>query len=678
MAGFRGYKRSIVLDFDYNQVKRGIPDVNRQMALLNAEYRKAQAEVGKAGSGFTKLQLEQEKLTTTTKLQADKVEILKKELTKLTESETKNQKAIENKMIDLKKAETQYAKTTERLEEVNKELAKQEQELGTIKGRWNDFMEEVRTANPDFDKVAGSLAKTSAAVMAIGMAGAKTSMDFDKSFGQVRALADETQVTIHDLREETLRLSRDINIGANDLGEALGKVLSSNIETADSMNVLTDAGKLAKAGNAEVTATVDVLTGAINAYGLEVSSTKELSDKLLITTKLGKMELNDLGDGFGRVAGLAATAGVPIEEVYAALASLTTGGMNTSEAITTLNSMLSNIVKPSKQVADNAKALGVNFSLTGLQSKGLAGFLKDLSRRTGESEEKMLGLFGNSKAVTGALRLAGEGAELFEQALDEMNSAAGTTEEMLEKVKDSTGERWSKAMNEMRVSLIKIGDVISPVVEFLAKLIGFLAKIPAEGWLAIGVFLVMKQTFTLISMALPILAANSTLASSALTALGIAGGLSSSQILLIAAAIALLVGLIALLVGRAKQAKQEMNDMAKSTQGMIDSTMEDAQKKVNNTSKRAYAIGTNYAEGGYATVGEHGRERMYVPRGSKVVDSATTAYMEEQEQRAADASSKEIADKLDRLTDVVMGIRQEVYSMPQRQQQLNRMGVVRG
>lgn len=675
---FRGYKRSIVLEFDYNQVKKGVPDVNRQMALLNAEYRKTQAEVGKAGSSFTKLQIEQEKLTIATKLQADKVEILKKELETLTKSEGNNQKAIERKTIELTKAETQYIKTTEQLNKVNSELDIQNKGLGNIKTRWKDFVEEVRVSNPEFDKAVTSLAKTTAAVVAIGVAGAKASMDFDKEFGKVKTIADETQVPFYKLREGVLKLSRDINIGAGDLANALYEVNSANIETADSLNVLSDAARLAKAGNADVTSTVSVLTGAINAYGLEVDKSRELSDKLLITQKLGNLVLNDLGDGFGRVASLAATANVPIEEVYAALASLTTGGMTTSEAITTLRSMLSAIIKPSKEVADKSKELGLNFSLAGIQSKGFAGFLEEVTKKSRGNEEVLTELFGTANAMTGALRLSGEGAELFAKALDEMNNSAGTTDESLKKIQDSTGERWSKSINEMKVSLIELGEAISPIVEFLAKLTGLLAKIPAEVWLAVGVGLVMHKTLTLISMALPILSANSAIASGALTALGIAGGISSGQILLIAAAVALLVGLIAMLIGNSRKAKEEMDAMANSTKGMLDNTMNEAQKQVSATSQKAYAIGTNYAEGGWAKVDEHGHERKYVPRGTKIIDSATTKHMEEMEQRNYIESNKEIANKLDQLTNVVLEIRQEVYNMPNRQQQLGRMGTVGG
>ncbi|HHX61364.1 MAG TPA: phage tail tape measure protein, partial [Epulopiscium sp.] len=491
-------------------------------------------------------------------------------------------------------------------------------------------------------------------------------------------LADETQVPVDELKKSVLDMSRDLNIGAGSLADSLGTVLSSNIETTDSIKVLTEAGRLAKAGNAEVAATVDVLTGAMNAYGLEVDSAKELSDKLIITQKLGKLELNELGQGFGRVATMASVANVPIEEVYAALASLTTGGMNTSEALTTLKAMLTNIVKPSADVTKTAKDLGINFSLAGIQSKGLAGFLADVTKKTKGSDETLTQLFGSSNAVTGALRLSGEGADLFNKALEEMGNSAGTTDTALGKIQNNGGERFSSAVNEMKVASIELGQALTPVIEFVATLIRLASKVPAPLWIAVGVGAVVYKTLVLISAILPVLAASSTLASGALTALGISGSIATGPMILIAAAIGLVVGLLAIMAGNAGKAKREMQEMANATQSSLDGAMGDAQKQAKQTSKKGYAIGTNYASEGWATVGEHGPERMFVPGGSKIYDTGTTKHMEDMERQAQNASNQAIADKLDRLVDVVMGIKQEVYNMPQRQQSLNRMGVAKG
>lgn len=677
-VSFKGYKRSIVLDFSYDQVKKGVPDVNRQMALLNAEFRKASEEVKKTGSSFEKLALQQELLTNRTKLQADKVEILKKELETLTKSEGNNEKAIARKTIELTKAEAQLAKTQNELQKVNKEVEDQTSKLGTMATKWKDTTEKLKDAGVDIDRVAGGMQKTGAAMMSIGVIGAKASMDFGKEFNKVKTIADETQVSFKSLEKGTLKLSRDINIGAGELANALYEVNSANIETADSLNVLSDAAKLAKAGNADVASTVSVLTGAINAYGLEVDKSRELSDKLLITQKLGNLVLNDLGDGFGRVASLAATANVPIEEVYAALASLTTGGMTTSEAITTLRSMLSAIIKPSKEVADKSKELGLNFSLAGIQSKGFAGFLEEVTKKSRGNKEVLTELFGTANAMTGALRLSGEGAELFAKALDEMNNSAGTTDEALKKIQDSTGERWSKSINEMKVSLIELGGALSPVIDLIAGFINLLAKMPTGVLVAItsigGLLLIIGTVIkTIGSVATTINSVkgvidifNNTAGNATyLTFLKWAG-----IIIAVTLAITALVVAINYLIGKGGEMNKAVSD--------ITGVMGKAQGAVAQSSQKAYAIGTNYAEGGWATVNEHGRERMYVPRGTKIIDSATTKHMEEMEQRNYIESNKEIANKLDRLVDVVMGIKQEVYNMPERQKQIGRMGVAKG
>ena len=45
---FKGYRRSIKLEFDYDEVKAGVPNVSKQMAVLNAEFRKSSAEAAQA------------------------------------------------------------------------------------------------------------------------------------------------------------------------------------------------------------------------------------------------------------------------------------------------------------------------------------------------------------------------------------------------------------------------------------------------------------------------------------------------------------------------------------------------------------------------------------------------------------------------------------------------------
>ena len=52
---FKGYKRSIKLEFDYDQVKAGVPNVKQQMAVLNSEFKKSSAEAVASGKAVDQL-----------------------------------------------------------------------------------------------------------------------------------------------------------------------------------------------------------------------------------------------------------------------------------------------------------------------------------------------------------------------------------------------------------------------------------------------------------------------------------------------------------------------------------------------------------------------------------------------------------------------------------------------
>ena len=156
---FKNYRRSIILDFNYDEVKKGVPQANKQMALLNAEFRKQSEAANQAGSSIEKLQLKNETFANKVKIQADKVEKLKKELENLTSAENKNEKAITNKTIELKNAETQLMKYKKRSEETSKELKAQENIFGRTGMAIQDFADKSKAAGIDIEDLAGNMQK---------------------------------------------------------------------------------------------------------------------------------------------------------------------------------------------------------------------------------------------------------------------------------------------------------------------------------------------------------------------------------------------------------------------------------------------------------------------------------------------------------------------------------------
>lgn len=628
MAGFKGYKRSIVLDFEYKSVKDGTQEVNKQMALLNAEFRRASEQAKATGTSFDILTINQEKLQKQMKLQADKVAILKRELEDITRAEGNNEKAITRKTIELKNAQTALIKTSSQLKRVNNELDKNNNSLGSISTSVKDFKSNADQMNVSLEdtihKLQGIAVATTAAIGGI----VKLGMDFDESFNKVKTIADDTQISFEDLRKQTLDMSRDMKLAhvtANDLADGLYEIVSANISTADSMKVLEESAKLAETGFTDMKTSTDIMTTILNAYKLSVQDASYITDQLITIQKLGKTTIDELGNDFGRVAGLAATANVPLEEMGAAIAVLTTNGIKSSESITALKAILGAVVNPTKEAAETARELGINFNIATLRSKGLARFLKEVEANTRGNDEAMAKLFGSVEALNAMFILASkDGIKQFNDNASKITNSTGAADAAMANL-DGTGTRFKDSWNNLKTTLIECSDAFAPLVDFISMLITGLSKVNPAIIIAVGTGMLVAKVLATISSILPVLAATSSMAAGGLTSLGVAGGLSSGQILLIAGAVALVVGLLAMLSGSSKKAEQDMRSLGNTANEVVSKTQSSARQAAQNISRRSYAIGTQYHQGGRALVGEYGPEEVILPVGSKVLTASETA-----------------------------------------------------
>lgn len=144
--------------------------------------------------------------------------------------------------------------------------------------------------------------------------------------------------------------------------------------------------------------------------------------------------------------------------------------------MTGIKAALSNIIKPSATATNTAKELGLQFDVAALQSKGLAGFLQDVKDKTGGNIETMGKLFGSTEALNTILSLtSSEGTEVFNAALKEMGGELNLVDEAFEGMTESSGAQFAMAINSLKISLMELGDVMAPVVQFLAEKIQGLA-----------------------------------------------------------------------------------------------------------------------------------------------------------------------------------------------------------
>ena len=344
-----------------------------------------------------------------------------------------------------------------------------------------------------------SLGKTAAAGLAI--AGAAVTGVFALSVREAnkfnKALAEVNTLGIENLAELKKGV-KDVGTAFGiDLGEvALGAyqaISATGLEAAETIQFLETAAFAAKAGVADLSSAVDLGAGTMNAFGGSLSSLESIFDEAFIAVKNGVTTFEQLSSTVGRVAPTFQAAGLASKDMFAAIAALTKGGLQTSRAVTGLQAALSNIIKPTSEAKELAAALGFEFNATALKAQGLESFLRDIQRATQGDVTVMAQLFGSVEGLNAVLTLAGAQSQAFSDILNDMSFSAGATQEAFEKFKEAdTSFVFSQLKQQIKALATEIGDTLLPeleeMTEFAIEVVESLRTFVSENDTAIRTF----------------------------------------------------------------------------------------------------------------------------------------------------------------------------------------------
>lgn len=284
----------------------------------------------------------------------------------------------------------------------------------------------------DFAKSAGSqLAGIAKSAVSIGSA-------FETSLAKVTTIADTSKLSTQQLSDQITAMSSKMGVAASDIAEATYQAISAGQDTSNAVAFAGQASKLAAAGFTSSSSAVDILTTALNAYGMSADQATHVSDVLLTTQNLGKTSVDELSASMGKVIPLAAAYGVSVENLSSGLAVMTANGIATAEATTYTKSMLNELGDSGSTVGKILqKQTGKSFAQLNAEGKSLGDVLQILYNSVGGNSTAFAGLWSSVEAGTGALSLASGGADKFNSVLAQMQDSAGATEAAYETMTDT-------------------------------------------------------------------------------------------------------------------------------------------------------------------------------------------------------------------------------------------------
>lgn len=353
-------------------------------------------------------------------------------------------------------------------------------------------------------KLAGAaIGAATTAVVGFGATSVKTGAEFDKSMSQVAATMGTTVDQIDDLRNFAQEMGRTTAFSATQSADALNYMALAGYDAETSMAMLPNVLNLAAAGSIDLARASDMITDTQTAFGISLERTSLLVDEMAKAASTGNTSVEQLGDAFLTVGGLAAelnggmvtlddgteVAVDGIQELEIALTAMANAGIKGSEAGTHMRNMLLKLSSPTSDGAVALEAMGVAVFDAEGNMRSLSDVFGDLSDKLGEmtqeqkiqtisdlfntrdlaSAEALLNAVGEDwdnigESILNAVSFDGVGA-LQNSGIDWSNYLS----EKWLKNAETMGDAWGDLSNQIRYNLEDQKLSVEETADFIAS-----------------------------------------------------------------------------------------------------------------------------------------------------------------------------------------------------------------
>lgn len=305
-------------------------------------------------------------------------------------------------------------------------------------------------------------------------ASAKAAGQLNKELANIGTLSVPTE-RLKEFKGQIQDIAIATGKSTSDISDGTYQVVSAFGDASDTMEKVEINAKAAKAGLATTTDSINLTSAVTKAYGdTSARVVQHVADLAFKTVELGQTTFPELAQSMQQVTSLSKELGVSQEELFGTYATLTGVTGNAAEVQTQLKAVYTALLKPSDNMADVIGKLGYESGYSMIKTLGFAGTLNALKQATNGSEEEMLGLFNNVRAMPAVMALTGAQSETFSTKLEKMKNASGAATDAFKVQTEGvakTGFTLEQAKEKMQVAAQNFGESAAPLIADVADVV---------------------------------------------------------------------------------------------------------------------------------------------------------------------------------------------------------------
>ena len=280
----------------------------------------------------------------------------------------------------------------------------------------------------------------------------KVGSDFEAGMSNVEAISSASAQSVTTasgemvdgltaLTEKAKEMGATTKFSATESSQALNYMAMAGWDAQAMYDGLAGIMTLAAASGEDLATTSDIVTDALTAFGMQASESGHFADVLAQVSASANTNVGLLGETFKYVAPLCGTMGYSAEDASIAIGLMANSGIKGSQAGTALKAAIANMAAPTKAMAAQMAALGIEITNSDGSSKSLMEVMQNLRTSfdgLSESEQAAAAstIFGK-ESMSGMLAVINASDEDFAKLTESIYNCDGAAEQMAATMQDN-------------------------------------------------------------------------------------------------------------------------------------------------------------------------------------------------------------------------------------------------
>jgi TP901 family phage tail tape measure protein len=314
----------------------------------------------------------------------------------------------------------------------------------------------------------------------------KQAIRFKRVYGELFTTSDQTEKALQDIKSLANEFTK-YGVAVSKTMEVAADIAAMGKMGAELTAQVAETTRLAILGGVEQEEALKATISLTDAFG---TSAEELAGKIDFLNAVENQtvtSIEDLTIAIPKAGPVVKQLGGDVQDLTFFLTAMREGGINASESANALKSGLASLINPTEKASQMLQGFGINLKGIVDANKGnVKGIVIDFAKaldtldplNRAQAIEQLFGKFQFARLST-----------LFQNVIKEGNQASrvlkltnATTEELailsereLKRVEDSPMFKFQKAVEDIKVTLVPLGEAflkaVTPVLEFGTKIL---------------------------------------------------------------------------------------------------------------------------------------------------------------------------------------------------------------